>query len=629
MTRTLLRLAAVLALCLAAAEGGLRLASLARPRLTVDVGPATGPYATGLSPAVEFPPVTARWIGQPARLALPLDVAAGEGRLLLHLAVAAGVRTPVPFDLRVGGAHAAVEVPPAVGARAPLPGRAAHDPLRDTRLYVFPLATADAPLAFELTAAPAIAVDWIRLEGFRYRVPRRAFAVRLLAPGLALLAMALGLGARRALAAGLAAAALAAATCALDPFLAVHVAGKVALPGLALAFAAAPFLRTRGRGPALAFVLLAGFVLKGALVFHPGLHAPDALLHARFVAAFRAAHGDLAQRGRAAQMAAFAGSPRTLAGRARAMPYSAAFYLPFAPLPEARVTGAMKYAVVLASVLQTALVFALALSLTGRSGVALAAAALHTLSPPPFHRLLSAMWPATAGHLADLAALAALLFWLRDPASRRRSAWLGAALFASFLTYVSGVVLAGTLVVAAAVVARERAVRLLTLAAAAGLAAVALAYRPFTIELVTEVVPALWRDGTRVVADDGVSPWTALARVPLFYGWVYPLVAAAGLWLTARGPRTPERRWYAVYALAFALVLALRAASGVLLRDLKDALFAAPLFALLAAVALARLADEGRCGRWAAVGVGAGLGLHGLAMCWTYLTPRLALVAPG
>ncbi|MET0552638.1 MAG: hypothetical protein ABW221_06345 [Vicinamibacteria bacterium] len=632
MTRaSLLRTAAAVALCVAATEGALSLASLARPRLTIDVGPATGPYGAGLSPSVDFPPVTARWVRSDARIALPLDVAAGSGRVLVHLAVGAQAAAPVPFELRLGAGPAArFDVGPGSAARqTPLPGRAANDPLRDTRLYGLPLATARVPLTIEIAAAPALAVDWIRLEGFRYRVPARAIAIRLIAPGLLALALVLGLALRRALALALAGAALAAGCVAVDPFLAVHVAAKVFVPGLVLALAAAAVLRRRTWAPALVLVLLAGFVLKGALVFHPGLHAPDALLHTRFVAAFRAARGDLADRGRAAQRAAFVGSPRFVAGRAYAMPYSAAFYLPFVPLPEARVTGAMKYAVVLASVLQTALVFALARALTGRDGVALAAALLHTLSPPPFHRLIWAMWPATAGHLADLVALAALFAWLREPESRRRFAWLAAAVLLSFGTYVSGVVLVGALVIAAALVARQHALRLLALGAAAGGLAIAIAYRPFAFDFVREILPAVWTTGARAVADAGASPWTPLARIPLFYGWAYPLVAAAGLWLVSRGPRTPERRWFHAYALAFALALALRGLSGVVLRDLKDALFAAPLLALLATIALARLADRGRQARRVAIGVGIGLGLHGLAMAWSYLTPRLALAAPG
>jgi hypothetical protein len=627
---SLLRTAAAVALCAAAAEAALLLASLARPRLTIDVGPATGPYGAGLSPSVEFPPVTARWIRDGARLALPLDVEGG-GRVLVHLAVRAQVDAPAPFALRLGGGPSVrVDVgPPPAARRAPLPGRAANDPLRDTRLYGWPLATPRAPLTIDLARAPDLAVDWIRLEGFRYRVPARAIALRLVGPGMLALALALGLSLRRAVVLALAGVALAAGCVAVDPFLAVHLAAKVAAPGLGLALAASVLLRRRTWGAPLGVLLFAGFTLKGALVFHPGLHAPDALLHSRYVAAFRAARGDLADRGRAAQVAAFSGSPRLIGGRAYAMPYSAVFYLPFTALPEARVTGAMKYAVVLASVLQTALVFALARALTGRDGVGLAAALLHTFSPPPFHRLVWAMWPATAGHLADLLALAALLAWLREPGSRRRLAWLGAAVLASFGTYVSGVVLVGAVLVAAALVVPRQAARLSLLGTAAGLTAIALVYRPFAVDFASGILPALWASGGAAVADASSSAWSPLTRIPLFYGWAYPIVGAAGFWIVARGPRTPERRWLQAYAVAFALALALRAVSGVVLRDLKDALFAAPLLSVLAAVALAHLAAQGRRARRVALGVAAGLVLHGLAMCWTYLTPRLALVAPG
>jgi hypothetical protein len=627
----ILRTGAAIVALAAATECALWLASLARPRLTIDVGPATGPYTSGMSPSVEFPPVTARWLRSGARIALPLDVVAGGGQVLMHLVAGPETLSAVPFELRLAGRSVArFDVPPTSAARqAPLPERAPNDPLRDTRIYGVPAVTDGGPLVLQPAGAPVLGVDWFRLEGFRYVVPARAPAVRLFGPGVFALALALGLGRLRALAAALAAVALSALCLALDPFLAVHLAAKVALPGIALALPAAFVLRRHAWGPGLAFVLLGGFVLKGAGLFHPGLHAPDALLHTRYVAAFRETQGDLAQRGRAAQRAAGVAFPRSIGGREYVMPYSPVFYLPFTLLPTDRVAGAMKYAVLLASVLQTAVVFALARAVQGDDRVALAAALLHTFTAPPFHRLVWAMWPATAGHLADLLALAALLSWLRDPASRRRFASLAGAVLLSFTAYISGLVLVGTLLAAAALVVREHARRLLLLATAAGCAAAALVYWPFVVDIWTGILPSLRAGASAAVEDPGSPPWTALARIPLFYGWAFPLVAAAGLFRLSRTARPTDVRWVHAYVLAVVLLLALRSATGVVLRDLKDALFAAPLLALLATGALSRLAALGRHARWVAVGVGVGLGLQGLALYWTYLTPRLALAAPG
>lgn len=194
---------------------------------------------------------------------------------------------------------------------------------------------------------------------------------------------------------------------------------------------------------------------------------------------------------------------------------------------------------------------------------------------------------------------------------------------------MSGFVLIGALLVAAALVERERAGRVLLLAVAAGILASALVYRPFAVDFWREIFPGLRATGRAAVDDRGASPWTPLARVPLFYGWAWPVLAVIGLARIVRHVRPPDARWFHAYALAFVLLLVLRAVAGVVLRDLKDALFVAPLFTLLATCALLDLAGHGRAGRWAAWGIGVGLALHGLAIYWTYATPRLALVAPG
>jgi len=209
--------------------------------------------------------------------------------------------------------------------------------------------------------------------------------------------------------------------------------------------------------------------------------------------ALQQAPGNLVERGVAAQRRAGVGYPRFVAGRPYAFPYSPLFHLPFTLLPEERVVGAMKYAAVLVSVMQTGLLFAVARALGG-ARLALWATFLDTFLPPAYQRLVWAMWPATVGHFVDLVAVAALLFWMRRPSERLRLALLATAVFMAFVMYISGLVSIAVLLIAAALVERRQAGSLLALVAAAGLGAALLVYPPFTWVLCTEILPALLND---------------------------------------------------------------------------------------------------------------------------------------
>lgn len=623
----------LLALALAGVtEGALWLASVARPRLTIDVGPATGPYVSAFSGSVEFPPVTARWLQPRGRIAPPLDVLPGEGRAWLHLAVGAATGGPVPLEVWLAGrAQARLSLEPSSPERqAPQPGRAANDPFRDTRLVSFPLSSSGGPLDLELRTdelpAQALAVDWLRLEGLRVRVPARALAVRLLPIGVLLLALLHGAARPRAALLALGAVLLVGWCAAAEPFRLVHLAPKVALPALILSLASAGFLRRLPHGAALQALLLAGLLLKGAGVFDPQLHAPDVLTHTRYVAALRQSTGHLIERGVAAQRRAGVGYPRYVAGRPHALPYSPLFHLPFTLLPEERVAGAMKYAAVLLSVAQTGLLFAVARALGGPR-LALWSAFLDTFLPPAYYRLVWAMWPATAGHLIDLLAVAALLHWLRRPDERRRLVLLAGAAFLAFVAYISGLVLVGALLFAAALVERRRAGRLLAVLVTAGLATALLVYPSFTEVLFREILPAVRTGGVGVLGTHAIDPGRALSRVPLFFGWAYPLLACAGLWLAGRRLEPAAARLLHIYALAMALVLGLRSVGGVLLQDVKDMLFLGPLVVLLTALALDALGERSAGERRLALGIALGLALLGLCRYGEYLVPRLALAA--
>jgi hypothetical protein len=219
------------------------------------------------------------------------------------------------------------------------------------------------------------------------------------------------------------------------------------------------------------------------------------------------------------------------------------------------------------------------------------------------------MWPSVAGHLLDvLAVLAALRFVLAPtgPALAR----LAAASLGALLTYIASLLNLGAFLAALAALERKHAPRLLgVLLVAAGLTVAGL-YGPFAATFVTEVVPALPAAGPAKAADGSSAGLAhALARIPLFYGWAVPALAAAGLVLLHRR-RAPGVRLFAAWALAFAALVFLRAFGAGLFRDLKEILFIGPLMAVLAAVALVTLAARGRSGRAAAVLLVMGLVLH-------------------
>jgi hypothetical protein len=117
----------------------------------------------------------------------------------------------------------------------------------------------------------------------------------------------------------------------------------------------------------------------------------------------------------------------------------------------------------------------------------------------------------------------------------------------------------------------------------------------------------------------GESVLGALARIPLFYGYGLPALAAAGFVLTRRRAEPAVFRVVAAYALAFAGLVALRALSLGLFKDLKEVEFASPLVALLAGASLDALWERGSGGRRAALLVLAGLLAFALARYREYV----------
>jgi hypothetical protein len=399
----------------------------------------------------------------------------------------------------------------------------------------------------------------------------------------------------------------------VDPFALAHVASKVAWPALALTAVCAAAFRARPGGRWVAPIFLAGYLLKGAVLFHPAFYYPDVQNHGRYVAAYAEAAGSIPERGIAAQRTVGTAYPRFVTGRPYAFPYSPLFFIPFTWLgpDSARVEDALRHVGLAAAAAEVPAVFWLG-SLAFGPGAGLAAALVAAFLPPLYSRLLFAMWPTIAGHLLDTLAIGAALCAARRPGDRRAAAAFALLTLAALLTYISSLFNLALFIVFLALLERRRAPLLLgTLALAAG-ATVLWLYGSFTRAFLFEIVPALAAGGgvatpaaSGSAAPAGLLP--ALSRVPLFFGWGFPALAVAGLLLARRVADAAARHVLFAYGLAFVSLVLMRGLGGGLFRDLKEITFVAPLIAVAAGASLETLARRGDSGRAAVLLIAAGL----------------------
>lgn len=652
-TSPLPRRLAALAVLLIVAEALLAGAGARRGPLTFDVGPSTPAYLDGFDASEERPPVTSRWAHDRATIALPLDAAPGEATLVLRCA------RFLDRSVRVQAFAAGTPL----GAFDVHPGR--------FRVLRLPVRLPGGPLRLEFASdGPndlAFALDWVRVEGARWRLPWRLVAPRALVAGVFALALLAGFGLLPALGAGLVAALVEAAWLATDPFALAHVLTRITLPALMLGLLAALLARGRPGGRALVLIFLASFVAKGATVFHPSYFYNDVRNNRRFVEALRDDPGTLGERRQAAQVRIGVAYPRLVAGKKYAFPYSPVFFMPFglAGHDAVDVEEAMKHAVVAASAAEAVIVFFLAGLVFGGESTAGALAALVAALLPVFtSRLTLALWSTLGGHLFDSLALLAAVAWARRPQSRRCFAATAAAVQASYLTYVASLFNMALFTGGVALLVRRLRMRMLAIGVVAALVTVGLLYFDFSVLFVREILPAYVRAGAgppvtapvphgpgdaRAEAapgnagetesaspatppDDGVPApgrlamlGAALRRIPIFYGWLLPALALAGLSVARRRVDPDVVRVLAAWLLAFALLVALRGVAGGLFKDMKEIEFVAPLVALLAGGALAELGARGRAARGAtaaltvAVAVWAVATSYGFFETWTRL----------
>jgi hypothetical protein len=451
-----------------------------------------------------------------------------------------------------------------------------------------------------------------------------------LVAGVFVLALLAGLGTRAAAAAAAAVALAEAAWMAVDPFAAAHALARLALPAVLLAALVAGLGRRWERGRWLPLVFLAGYLLKGAALFHPTYFYNDVRNNLRYVLALREGEGSLAERNHAAQVKVGVAYPRIVGGRKYAFPYAPVFFLPFGALPEERIVEAIKHVALFCAAAEAVAVFALGRLVLG-SGTALAASVVAVLLPPLYSRLLLAMWSTVAGHFLDLLAILAATAMALRPESARR--WLGqaAATLAAFLTYISSLFNLTLFAGWSALLCRHLAGRLLAGWALALAVTLAWLYADFVVVFLREILPAAL-GGQRMAAEADAGHGglrEALRRIPIFYGWGFPALAVAGFVLLRRRAAAPAFRVVTAYALSVATLFALRAFGGGLFRDLKEIEFAAPLVALCAGAALADVAGRGRQGAWAAGLLFAGLAASSASRYAEYLRASASLLGLG
>jgi hypothetical protein len=409
------------------------------------------------------------------------------------------------------------------------------------------------------------------------------------------------------------------------------------LRGLPLAFAlsgavglgAGRWLQARGRLQArtlriVGALAVTAFLLRAAAVNHPRFYYPDQRTHARLVEQIQ--KDGLRFFATPSRSIEAHGVWRTFAyGRVHAFPYTPAFHLPFAALalPYDTLLLAMKLAAAAVSVVPLLLAWAMA----RRLGSSTLAALLMLLVPTYTSRLSFAFFPSLFGHAVDMA----FLFWLMGRVDRladRRTVLAGAAwVCACQLAYVSGVINTGVFVASLAVVVaiarspgRLKAAAAVLLMGLVGAAASVLAYyRDFL---------AMAGDVTHRAATGGgashypVQSWWAVAygRTRDFFDGVYPVLAAAGLFLLRRAREAPVLM---AWVLAYALLLLGRARMPDVFLHGHETLFVTPLVCLAAGEALARLGRLGPWGRAGAAALLAFLAVQGLLAQWGAIAAQL------
>jgi hypothetical protein len=590
-------------------EAALYLGSFVQAPLAFDVGPSTGAYLPGFTESEERRPLSFRWTKNRASVVVPLSGSSEAGTLQLRFA--RFVQGNASVRLFLDGKP--------IASFAARPGR--------FRTQAIPVSfAAKGSLRLDLLVddpSPeklGLAVDWVRIEGSRFELPRGALAPRIFIAGVFLLSIALGFSLSIAASIGGVVALAQAVWFASDPFGMTHAQTQVAVVGVVAAA-----LLSLGFRRAVPLLFLLGYILKGAALFHPSYFYPDVRLHRRHLEAFEAATGGILERGIAAQKVAETAYPRVIAGRRYAFPYSPLFYLPFTLLDrDARgIEAAMKHVGLVLAALELPLVFLLARALVGAQA-AIWAAVLTVFLPPVTNHLLYAQWPTLAGHFFDVLAIYFAARMARAASASRHMLLYGASGLASGVIYLSSLINLSLFSAFLAWFERKRIPSLLLVWGLVATAAVLLIYLPFTVLFFTEILPALASGVGGGTENRPAGFAVALIRITYFYGIGFPAIAIAGLLLMWREGERWAFRVLAAYGLSFLGLLTLRAVSG-MFKDLKEFVYIGPFVAVTAGLALGSLWGRGRWGRVAAVMVATGLIGFGIAKYAEYFRMHTVL----
>jgi hypothetical protein len=545
-----------------------------RQPIIVDIGPSTGRYGSGFEDSEETPPTTSRWTRQTATLDLPLAVDASPVRLSLRAARYLDEPTRIAVTMN-GRPFASFEQPR---------GR--------QRIQEIEAPLAEGPLDLGLVSDDpklGMALDWIRIDGARWRIPSSEWTVWIVPVGV--LGALLLSGTSLTVAGGVTALILLclSAAAAVDPFGFVHVMRDIGVLAVVVGLVAARVLR----GHTVAVVaVIAAVLLKGGFQFHPDYFYNDVRQNDRFVGAIKSYPGGLLERATQAQIDLGVGYPRIIGGKKYAFPYSPLFYWPFTQLPSDRdiVVRAMKHVAILGAALEAALAFLLAKRVS--SSIANAAAWLTLAFPIVTSRLMFAMWPTVFAHALDLLMILLAVRLVEKPQDRKAWVCFLGALLASLLTYVSSLFTVSAFVLALALVASSVRWPLVGAWTVAMFAVVAGLYGRFTFTFITEILPNLFagtaRMATTTPSEDTGNVPAAFYRIVLFGGYGFACLAIAGLALLARRQDAPAKILKAYVAAFLGLVL-LRGLSGGLFKDLKEVEFGGPALAILSAFAISHI----------------------------------------
>ena len=405
-----------------------------------------------------------------------------------------------------------------------------------------------------------------------------------------------------------------------DPFGFAHIAGRIGLPAIFLSALAGGFLRRFPGGRWAIPIFVLGYLLRAGGLFHPETFYPDVANARDYVEVFRETEGSLAERGVETQTRTSVGYPRTVAGKNYAFPYSPLYFLPFGVLSTpGAIEDAVRHGGLTAASFAVLPIFWVALTIFG-ARTAVLATLLWSFLPPVFSRLLLALHATVVGNFLDLLVVASVLALSLRPKSRKHLALVAAAALASVLAYTSSLFSVTAFFLFVSILDGRLAPRLLPILFFSGLVTVSWLYWPFLVSFFDEIVPALLGGdvGSKgPVAGSSVAH--TLSRIPLFYGYLYPLLAGFGLFLARRRADPRAFRLLAAYGLAFALMLGMRAFGTGLFKDLKEILFVTPLVAILAGVSLDALSNRGAWGKFATAILVVGLAVFGLGRYRGYL----------